>query len=83
MKLEIVEYNGGNYHIVDLEEPQHASKDAWYSEEYLDVDLWCEQTFGLQDVWGSEPVTGWKRIRNRYFFVDKNKLNWFVMRWSS
>jgi hypothetical protein len=82
MELEIIETLGGDYHIVELEEPiKHAGDDTWYHDEYLDVDAWCEQTFGPQDIWGSEPVSGWKRMRNRYYFVDENKLSWFMVRW--
>jgi hypothetical protein len=82
MKLEIVEHYGGEYHIVDLEEPTHVNHDTWYRDEYLDVDEWCEETFGPQDIWGREIVSGWKRMRNRYYFVGEDKLNWFVTRWS-
>jgi len=81
MKLEIIEKQGGNYHIVELEEPVDNSQDLWYFDEYKDTDLWCEQTFGPQDIWGRDIITGWKRMRNRYYFVGEDKLNWFVLRW--
>lgn len=82
MKLEIVETHGSGYYIVELEEPKGDGCSPWYHDEYLDVDIWCEQTYGPQDVWGSEIVSGWKRMSNRYFFVGADKLNWFVTRWS-
>ena len=82
MKLEVVEIHGGDYHIVELEDPIDKGHDLWYFDEYEDIDLWCEQTFGPSDIWGQEIETGWKRMRNRYFFVGEDKLNWFVTRWS-
>ena len=82
MRLEIVETFGGDYHIVELEDPIDNSQDLWYFDDYTDIDEWCERTFGPQDIWGQEIVTGWKRMRNRYFFVGKDKFNWFVMRWT-
>ena len=83
MKLEIVETLGDGYHIIDVEEPEWIRDiNPWYHYDYKEVDAWCEQTFGSQDVWGSKPVTGWKRMRNRYYFVDKGKLRWFVLRWA-
>lgn len=81
MKLEIAE-TCSVYHIVEVPDPINVGKDLWDNESYTATDLWCEQTFGPQDVWGSEPATGWKRMRNRYYFVDENKLDWFVLRWS-
>jgi hypothetical protein len=82
MKLEIVERHDSGYHIVELEDPADHGQDLWYFDEYLDIDAWCEQTFGPQDVWGREIESGWKRMRNRYYFVGEDRLNWFVMRWS-
>jgi hypothetical protein len=53
------------------------------NEVYLDdVDAWCEQTFGPQDVWGSAPVTGWKRMFWKYCFTDEEMLSMFVLRWT-
>jgi hypothetical protein len=82
MKLKIIETLGpGYYHIVELEDPINNGQDLWYFDDYKDTDEWCKQTFGLHDMWGAPPVTGWKRMRNRYYFVDAGKLSWFVMRW--
>jgi len=81
MKLEVFERDG-DYHMVDLEVPEWAkAMNPWYYHDFKEVDVWCEQTFGPQDIWGSDPVTGWKRMRNRYYFVGEDKLNWFVLRW--
>ena len=70
-----------DYHVVELRED---IPDWWMSSKHTiqDVDTWCEHAFGASDCWGSEPVTGWKRLDNQYFFTDQNKLNWFVLRWS-
>ena len=53
-----------------------------YDHSFQDVDAWCTATFGEQDLWGEDPVTGWKRMRNTYYFTDKSKKDWFVVRWS-
>ena len=82
MKLEIVETLGGDYQIVELEDPIDKGQDLWYFDEYKDVDDWCQQTFGPQDIWGRDIVSGWKRMRNKYYFVGEDKLNWFVLRWA-
>ena len=84
MKLEIVEYHGGDYHIVDLADTPGLPHigDPWFDDTFKDVDVWCEQTFGSQDIWGSEIISGWKRMRNRYYFAGEDKLNWFVTRWA-
>lgn len=83
MKLEIVDYVNGPYRIVELEEPEWVSSiNPWHHYDYKDVNAWCEQTFGPQDAWGAEPVSGWKSMRNRYYFVGEDKLNWFLLRWS-
>lgn len=71
-----------DYYIVELEEPLLIGNDTWYREQYLDVDAWCEQTFGAQDVWGEEPVNGWKRMRNKYFFTSEGQVMIFTLMWS-
>jgi len=50
--------------------------------KFQEIDAWCEKTFGPSDLWGETPVTGWKRMRNQYFFVSDQQLTWFVMQWS-
>jgi hypothetical protein len=74
-------YYGDVYYTVTIDE-DHQSGDTWYEHSFQDVDAWCGQTFGEQDLWGEDPKTGWKRMRNRYFFTDKNKRDWFVLKWS-
>ena len=69
------------YYMITLNEPTD-SKDPWFINEYQDTDKWCEETFGAQDLWGQEPVTGWKRMRNRYYFVSESSRELFVLRWS-
>lgn len=73
----------GDYHIVELEEPEWIKDlNPWYHHHYKDTDDWCEKTFGPGDIWGEEPVTGWKRMRNKYFFTKESLRSWFVLRWS-
>jgi hypothetical protein len=82
MKIETSSLQG-DYYIAELPEVPTVphNNDPWFHESYTDIDQWCEETFGSQDFWGEEPVTGWKRMRNKYYFVDQSKLNWFVLRW--
>jgi hypothetical protein len=69
------------YYIAELDEPLPL-RDPWGRHWYPEIDEWCKQTFGVQDIWGESPVKGWKRMRNKYFFTDQAKLNWFITRWS-
>lgn len=74
-------YEGDEYYIAELPTPDYDNGDPWFFTEFKDTDRWCEDTFGVQDLWGEEPVTGWKRMRNLYFFVDEEQLTWFITRW--
>lgn len=74
-------FSGGVYYTVTINE-DHKEGDAWYHQSFQDVDAWCTETFGEHDIWGNEPSSGWKRMRNVYFFTDKSKKDWFVVRWS-
>jgi hypothetical protein len=74
------DYYGG-YYIAELEEPAPVYG-HWGQDWYPEVDQWCEGTFGPSDLWGENPVNGWKRMRNKYFFIDESTLGWFVTRWS-
>lgn len=76
------EYNAG-YFIAELDEPQWRPElNLWGTGWYPEIDSWCENTFGPGDLWGEEPQTGWKRMRNKFYFTEEQKLEWFVMRWS-
>lgn len=76
------EYNAG-YYIAELDEPQwHPGLNLWGADWYPEINNWCEQTYGTGDLWGEEPVTGWKRMRNKFFFREEKQLEWFVLRWS-
>ena len=70
-----------DYHIAVMEhpEPPHST---WGEDWYPDIDAWCEETFGASDIWGENPVSGWKRMTNKYFFTDPAKRDWFITRWS-
>jgi hypothetical protein len=77
------EFVNAGYYIAELELPTHlVSLGTWGKDWYPDIDRWCEETFGVSDIWGENPVNGWKRMRNKYFFTDEAKLNWFVTRWA-
>lgn len=82
MKIEThkPESAGLGYYAAELEEI-NTPDDIWGHKWYPDIDTWCEDTFGQQDLWGEAPVTGWKRIRNTYFFVKEEQLAWFLIRW--
>jgi hypothetical protein len=81
MKIQ-TEFNAG-YYIAELEEPEpEPLSDPFGQFWYLEIDTWCVETFGASDFWGEYPVTGWKRMRNKYCFTDEAKLNWFMTRWS-
>lgn len=67
---------------LDLPAPGEVAKDPYGSYWYPDIDAWCESTFGEMDLWGDEPQTGWKRMRNKYFFTEEKLMSMFVLRWS-
>ena len=69
------------YYVITIDE-DYTLNDPWFEKSFLDVDAWCTETFGLIDPWGGEPVTGWKRMRNKYVFTEKRMADWFVVRWS-
>lgn len=83
MRIEIhkPDESGAGYHVAELEEPE-TTDDPWGIKWFPEIDQWCEETFGKQDFWGSSIVSGWKRMRNKYFFTDEDKLSWFVIKWS-
>ena len=77
MSIEIK--NSDGYYIAVLPEP--VVYDPWGRQWFPEVDKWCTETFGATDSWGKDPVSGWKRIRNQYFFTDESKRTWFIVRW--
>lgn len=85
MKIDIgkPDDTGWGYYVAELEIPEITENhwDVYGSTWYHEIDQWCEDTFGVQDCWGEDSVSGWKRMRNKYFFVDKEKLSWFLIRW--
>ena len=70
------------YYIATLDIPELDYGDGYGRLWYPDVDKWCAETFGEADLWGDEPRNGWKRMQNKYYFVDEAKLNWFVLKWT-
>jgi hypothetical protein len=82
VKIETTKPGSGGfgYYTAELEEPT-IQEDIWGVKWFPEIDKWCEETFGPQDLWGEEPVNGWKRMRNKYFFVDDSQLTWFLIKW--
>ena len=83
MNLRIQESNEDidAYFIVAILE-DHLPVDPWYENSFPEVDKWCKETFGMQDLWGGTPKSGWKRMRNSYYFTDNSLRSMFVLRWS-
>jgi hypothetical protein len=81
MELSVLDYVISDYHIVQILK-ECDPDDLWYLKSFHDVDEWCSDTFGPQDIWGSDPTSGWKRMRNNYYFLDKQDLMIFVLKWS-
>lgn len=80
MKLEKEQI--GEYFIASLDEADLPKDDPWYRDDFCGADAWCTDRFGPQDLWGEPPVTGWKRMRNKYFFTKEDQLTFFVLYWS-
>ena len=82
MKIQ-TEHVYGGYYVAELDEPKAQEAPAgWGHNWYPEIDAWCEKTFGDQDLWGENPVNGWKRMRNRYFFTEEKSRTLFVIKWS-
>lgn len=79
--MNIKTYHNAGYYIAEFDEPDNIILDVWGHSWFPEGNEWCTKTFGESDVWGAEPVNGWKRMRNKYFFTEQKKLNWFVLRW--
>jgi hypothetical protein len=83
MNIQTEYYINSGYYIAVVDDlDHHLPGYGWVHGGFRETDAWCEQTFGPSDIWGDPPVTGWKRMFNKYYFVDQSTLNWFVMRWS-
>ena len=79
----ILEYYGNDYYIAELEYPEQAKKlDIWGLSWYTEIDDWCTRTFGPQDMWGEEPVSGWKKMRNKYYFTKDSQRAFFILKWA-
>lgn len=84
MKIETQKPDSGGlgYFVAELEEPAWIDiDDIWGLRWFPEIDEWCENTFGPQDLWGEEPVSGWKRMRTKYVFVKEDQLSWFLIKW--
>lgn len=82
--MNIETYYNAGYYIAELEEPKMQDiLDIWGLSWFSQCDEWCTESFGDSDIWGTEPVTGWKRMRNKYYFTEEKQLNWFVIKWAT
>ena len=55
--------------------------DPWGRLWFPEIYTWCNATFGKEDMWGAQPITGWKRMRNTYFFTSEEMMCMFKLRW--
>ena len=85
MKLEVL-YPADvvDYWIATVTEARASWTDPYLIKhpELVQIDEWCERTFGESDCWDADAVTGWKRMYNRYYFSNEKLLHMFVLRWS-
>lgn len=81
--MNIQTYRSVDYYIAEFDEAEVTLPfDTWGHTWCTESDAWCEQVFGASDLWGEEPVNGWKRMRNKYFFTEEKQCEWFMLRWS-
>lgn len=59
---------GTNYHYLD---PAGIRKEMYE---------WCEQQFGLSDA--QKPRRWFRHFSGRFYFINEQDLNWFLLRWS-
>ena len=82
-----IEDHTTEYYSVIVEEPNYEyspffrRKFPEWEDLWLDIDKWCEKTFGGQGIWGG-PNSAWKRMGPRYFFQHEKDREWFVLRWA-
>ena len=70
---------GQTYHTV---EPRNLewqdSREMWDS-----MMLWCHTTFGADSsVWRIEPNQRWYANAGKFWFLNKQDLAWFMLRWA-
>jgi len=81
----IIEEKTTEYYTATVEQEKYIwTLGEELSERYklwLEIDDWCEQTFGTQGMWGHNP-SAWKRMGPSYYFQHDKDREWFVLRWS-
>ena len=81
MKITI-ESPVANYFILEIViTDAMVAEDPWLVKQFPDIDQWCTDSFGEEDIWGEEPVNGWKRMRNKYFFTKEDMCSMFMLKW--
>jgi hypothetical protein len=48
---------------------------------WVEIDEWCEATWGAMGLWGEAPST-WKRMGPKYYFQHEKDRELFILRWS-
>lgn len=71
-----------DYYFAELGEFVAPDRDIFCNIPMKPLEDWCESVFGEQDIWGSEPVSGWKRMRNTFYFTREELRDMFVLRWT-
>ena len=84
MNIDIEDFNiedpDQGYYVAAINE--ETSNQNYWDELYPEITAWLVETFGDEDFWGSEPVNGWKRMANKYYFTTEDKRNLFLLRWA-
>ena len=70
-----------SHYVAELRD--YTDAETRYGDTHPKITEWCTQTFGTEDCWGADPISGWKRMTNRYYFTDEQNLELFVLRWST
>ncbi len=83
MNIEL-SFDGVDYYIAELSD---ITDEMWATDPrgyhwHTDVAEWCTNTFGPSDIWGENPVTGWKQMRNKFYFTKASMRTFFILRWS-
>lgn len=84
MRVTVLNHVGNfcEYWAAAFEDFQYDKTDPYCHIPMAPIEDWCEDVFGEQDIWGSDPVTGWKRMRNVFYFTQESARDMFVLRWA-
>ena len=72
----------GDYYILEVYVTDAMiAEDLWGLTWFPEIEDWCTDSFGDQDIWGENPISGWKRMINRYFFTKEDMCSIFILKW--